>query len=817
MWPKALGARRNHAAGAICAATALLMYINTYNSQLVFDDRAVVQENNDLRPNSPWTNLLWHDFWGDELHHHKSHKSFRPITSASFKLNFHIHGTKPTGYHIVNIILNSAVAYLFVQLCTTILSSVGQALLAGLLFAVHPIHTEAVAGVVGRAELLASLFLILSFLSYREALHSRKEKRWLVTSMAFCVCSVLSKEQGIMVVPICLCYEFFIVRKIHWRLKLSELLCKPNSARVKLMRRVTAMALFGVCVLVARVLHMKGSPTFSKSDNPGQTLPTPFRQLYYLHLCFVNFWLLLSPSNLRHDWRFGVVPLFDSVTDMRHLQTLGTFFGLAVIGIYGITRSHMQAKRVAFIVSFICFAYLPSANLFFIVGFVVAERVLYIPSMGVCMLVALGVHHISTSKASFVCHVFIKLGVAFVLMFHSMKTLHRNTVWYSGFDLYKDALQLHPSDGLMFSNLAYDLGTRGELTRAEEAHKFAIKIASDYSQPFQNYGSLLMQQKRYAEAELMYHRATVLLGTRVTKHSRSIETYQALGEAIGLQGDSRLAEAVEAMDKAISLQPTNTKSHIMRGTFLMQMNHTREANASFIEAVRLHSNCHEAYYSLGLLHSKVGDNPTAEMYYRKVLAIDGTNGMALVKLGALLAAKNTSESSNLLEAHRHLTSVIHAAPNLTEAQFSLGLVYLRLHKYPESQECLLRAVQLEPTHENALQTLGSLHYMQKNYSKAVEYLSQLTELHEDRYSQVVTALGMSYVHLKMVNQALELYEFVLRRNDKHVPVINALGKLKFQQRQFFEAKDLFSRALKIDSRNEYARNFLTRTNTMLTK
>ena len=144
MWPKALGARRNHAAGAICAATALLMYINTYNNQLVFDDRAVVQENNDLRPNSPWTNLLWHDFWGDELHHHKSHKSFRPITSASFKLNFHIHGTKPTGYHIVNIILNSAVAYLFVQLCTTILWSVGQALLAGLLFAVHPIHTEAV-------------------------------------------------------------------------------------------------------------------------------------------------------------------------------------------------------------------------------------------------------------------------------------------------------------------------------------------------------------------------------------------------------------------------------------------------------------------------------------------------------------------------------------------------------------------------------------------------------------------------------------------------------------------------------------------------
>ena len=126
----------------LCGALAILLYLNTLSGELVFDDRAAITENQDLRPSSPWSNLLWHDFWGDALTHHKSHKSYRPLSSASFKINYHFHQLEVTGYHVVNVILNGIVSYLYVQLCELLFGGkVWSTGLAGLLFTTHPIHT----------------------------------------------------------------------------------------------------------------------------------------------------------------------------------------------------------------------------------------------------------------------------------------------------------------------------------------------------------------------------------------------------------------------------------------------------------------------------------------------------------------------------------------------------------------------------------------------------------------------------------------------------------------------------------------------------
>ena len=96
------------------------------------------------RPNVPWTNLLLNDFWGTPMHIEGSHKSYRPLTVATFRLNYMLHELQPLGYHLVNVLLHSAVCYLYVVLCGVVFSEVWPALIAGLLFAVHPIHTEAV-------------------------------------------------------------------------------------------------------------------------------------------------------------------------------------------------------------------------------------------------------------------------------------------------------------------------------------------------------------------------------------------------------------------------------------------------------------------------------------------------------------------------------------------------------------------------------------------------------------------------------------------------------------------------------------------------
>ena len=130
--------------GVLCAIVAVLVYSNTLKCGIVFDDEPAIKKNQDIRPHTPWSSLLWHDFWGAPMDSPTSHKSYRPLTVATFRLNYLLHELQPMGYHLVNVLLHGAVCYLYVQLCGVVFSAVWPALIAGLLFAVHPIHTEAV-------------------------------------------------------------------------------------------------------------------------------------------------------------------------------------------------------------------------------------------------------------------------------------------------------------------------------------------------------------------------------------------------------------------------------------------------------------------------------------------------------------------------------------------------------------------------------------------------------------------------------------------------------------------------------------------------
>ena len=159
-----------HAAAILCAAVAVVIYWNTLQCGICYDDEPAIKKNKDLRPSvTSWFDLFKHDFWGADITSSTSHKSYRPLTVATFRLNYMLHELEPLGYHLVNVLLHSAVVYLYVLLCGAVFSQVWPALIAGLLFAVHPVHTEAVAGLVGRTELLSGIFFCLAFLTYRQA------------------------------------------------------------------------------------------------------------------------------------------------------------------------------------------------------------------------------------------------------------------------------------------------------------------------------------------------------------------------------------------------------------------------------------------------------------------------------------------------------------------------------------------------------------------------------------------------------------------------------------------------------------------------
>ena len=243
------------------------------------------------------------------------------------------------------------------------------------------------------------------------------------------------------------------------------------------------------------------SPPYSH-DNPAVTLGSPHRQLHWLYLCFTNSWLLLDPSFLCADWTMGTVPLIKSVNDPRNLLTVATFVVIVTLCLYGVLdKSH---KSLIIGLSFIIFPYLPASNLFFPVGFVVAERILYLPSMGFCMMVGYGAWTLMRTSPKLVKPVLL-LGLCIVLLTHSTKTLVRNRDWHSDMALFSSAIRDNPHNGKVYNNLGHELERNGNFMFAEQMFRRASETQPDDVGAFINLGRVLKQQGRLEEAEKVYN------------------------------------------------------------------------------------------------------------------------------------------------------------------------------------------------------------------------------------------------------------------------------------------------------------------------
>ena len=189
----------------LSAALAIWLHLNTLNNEIVWDDRAAVLTNMDLRPETPVLSLLKNDFWGQRMNLTDSHKSYRPVTVLTLRWNFATalrsggRGAEPFFYHAWNVGLHGCATAFFVLFVRLVLhlevmrgittpfpasssapsssssSSVPAhfpgmtALLAGVLFAVHPVHTEPVASLVGRADVLCGALALGGLLAYTSA------------------------------------------------------------------------------------------------------------------------------------------------------------------------------------------------------------------------------------------------------------------------------------------------------------------------------------------------------------------------------------------------------------------------------------------------------------------------------------------------------------------------------------------------------------------------------------------------------------------------------------------------------------------------
>ena len=157
----------------VVAGAAIFGSPSRLHGPLLYDDKAAVHRNPVVSGATPLRRVWDLDFWGEhELSSAESHKSFRPLVTLSYRANYLLHGHDSWGYHAVNVALHALNCALVPPTVRAAFGwrEPGELRLvpgaAALLFAVHPVHVEAVQQVVGRAELLMALFFLLGFLGY---------------------------------------------------------------------------------------------------------------------------------------------------------------------------------------------------------------------------------------------------------------------------------------------------------------------------------------------------------------------------------------------------------------------------------------------------------------------------------------------------------------------------------------------------------------------------------------------------------------------------------------------------------------------------
>lgn len=245
-------------------------------------------------------------------------------------------------------------------------------------------------------------------------------------------------------------------------------------------------------------------PSFSNSDNPAADSDSLLaRTLTFLYLPTKNLWLLLCPDTLSFDWSMDAVPLLKTVCDWRNLHTVAFYVGLLLLAYYGLKSPSMEAECeerlvtngkqnangqschsdveyrnsemkpsfapkvengiktnvsqrpqlpsteniVVLSLSLLIIPFVPATNLFFYVGFVIAERVLYIPSMGFCLLITVGARALYVKVQKQFLKSLIFYATATLIVFYGLKTAIRNGDWQNEEMLYRSGIKVNPAKG----------------------------------------------------------------------------------------------------------------------------------------------------------------------------------------------------------------------------------------------------------------------------------------------------------------------------------------------------------------------------------
>ena len=575
--------RRTALGAALIVLAVVAVYGGTVGFAFVFDDHIQIERNPWLRsPDGLWR-FFTQPFWGFYPDRGSGPSNYyRPLFGASYSLVARVFGLQPSAFHAASVLLHLAVCLLVALLARRFIQNSGQdaaqtenitALAAGLLFAVHPAHAEAVAWVGGQADVLAALFALLATLSYLTRIDSPKSKIQNALGPFAYLLACLSKETGAALILVLAAVEIS-----GWRREGS-----PGNALRRGLRRLAPYAVVLAVYLALRIQALGGfAPRhYGVTASLGNSLAFA-GALLARYLGF-----LLFPFPPRVLTTIPPPPLLSPLA----LAGLAAG-GLAAVGMAAAAWSGRARREIVLPLAFLLAFLLPALATNSIGGANFAERYLYLPSIGLAWLAGLAWSRMMSGITQSLPSQAVRRGVTAAALIGlaaaGAAAWDRSKLYRDDFALFQEVVRTNPRNEIARNNLGMALYHQGRLDEAEREYREALRLRPGSVAPLSNLALLHERQGDRDEAEKLFLDAQRLSPTHAvsavhlarfrlqegdrdgaarildTFFTAGGESYDALLERAALWlAEERPEKAIPLLERAVAAFPARAKGREM--------------------------------------------------------------------------------------------------------------------------------------------------------------------------------------------------------------------------------------------------------------
>jgi Tfp pilus assembly protein PilF len=613
----------------VIALFAFVLYGNTLNHGFVLDDYSIIKENQLTQQGTKALKEIFSSSYR-EGYANDENNLYRPLSKAMFAIEWQLSPNNPHFHHLVNVVLYAlgCVLLFFVLLQYTKIN-VYFSFLVVLLFAAHPIHTEVVANIKSRDEILSMIFLMLSLLSISSYLKNSKTLHFVLALVSFFL-GLLSKESAIVYVALVPLFIYFF---------------KENSTKqnFKISAAIAGVALLYIAIHISIIgsLGIKNIPVIDNSIL--YTSNVAHQKLTAIYIMGIYFLLLIFPHPLSCDYSFDTIPVVTSLGNIGLLLALAFHIFILVYAIKKLKQKH--------ILSFCIFFYLISmalaSNIFMLIGTHLAERLLFLPSIAFCIALVYLLSKLfksdwlNASSKSFSSFTGAKnvMAVCLVLiLLYSAKTYARNKDWKSDTTLFGKDIQTVPNSAHMLFYHANHMVNKDTLAvaspqereyRLKTAQKNiekALKLYELFPDGHNVAGKIYYEQKNYEAAFKSYSRAMEMNPGKGMYHNNVGTCLFSIGN---------FPEAAKAFQKAIEINKYDAEARCNLGSAYGAMGESykvqkdmENANKMFVKAIEsfkaateVDKNYKSAYQFIGLTYRNLGDEANAQIWLNKAASI----------------------------------------------------------------------------------------------------------------------------------------------------------------------------------------------------